>query len=149
MTSYHMAYVLDSIAPKLVGLTGQEMIEVFKSQGVQLSFRSSVSPFISEARGGLILRHGEARALWHKKELHLTVSEFRIVDLISSSPGHNFSYRGIYDMVHGEGFVAGGDQGFHTNVRSIMKRMRNKFKEADPNFDQIENARAFGYCWKS
>jgi two-component system response regulator ChvI len=50
--------------------------------------------------------------------------------------------------VRGEGFVAGdGDIGYRTNVRAFIKRIRQKFKDTDPNFAQIENYPGFGYRW--
>ena len=33
------------------------------------------------------------------------------------------------------------------NVRSTIKRIRNKFRERDPGFDEIENYTGFGYRW--
>jgi hypothetical protein len=37
---------------------------------------------------------------------------------------------------------------YRANVRSAIKRIRNKFRDFDPTFDRIENYTAFGYCWK-
>jgi two-component system response regulator ChvI len=33
------------------------------------------------------------------------------------------------------------------NVRSSIKRIRNKFRECDPAFAEIENYAGFGYRW--
>jgi two-component system response regulator ChvI len=50
--------------------------------------------------------------------------------------------------MHYEGFIAGsGDDGYRTNVRSTIKRIRNKFREIDPVFEEIKNSVALGYCW--
>ena len=48
---------------------------------------------------------------------------------------------------HGQGAGCGED-GFRANVRSAIKRIRNKFRACDPTFDKIENYTSFGYCWK-
>ncbi len=59
------------------------------------------------------------------------------------------SYRAIYDVVHGRGFIAGeGSDGFRTNVRSMIKRIRQKFREVDDHFEEIENYPGFGYRWR-
>ena len=59
------------------------------------------------------------------------------------------TYRAIYDRLHYEGFIAGsGADGYRANVRSAIKRIRNKFRDFDPTFDQIENYTSFGYCWR-
>ena len=63
--------------------------------------------------------------------------------------GRYVTYRAIYDRLHYEGFIAGdGADGYRANVRSIIKRIRNKFRSFDLTFDEIENYNSFGYCWK-
>jgi len=58
------------------------------------------------------------------------------------------TYRAIYDRLHYEGFIAGsGNDGYRANVRSVIKRIRNKFRDLDPTFAEIENYSSFGYCW--
>ena len=55
----------------------------------------------------------------------------------------------IYDRLHYVGFIAGsGSDGYRANVRSVIKRIRNKFRAIDPAFDEIESYTAFGYCWR-
>ena len=100
--------------------------------------------------GKLVLRPLVSRATWSGFDAMLTVTEFRIVQALVSKAGEFVSYRSIYDCVHSVGFVAGsGDEGFRTNVRSSMKRIRNKFKALDAEFSEIENFSAFGYRWRS
>jgi two-component system response regulator ChvI len=60
------------------------------------------------------------------------------------------TYRAIYDCVHHAGFIAGsGEDGFRTNVRSSIKRIRIKFRTMDAEFSEIENFPAFGYRWRT
>jgi len=78
------------------------------------------------------------------------VTEFKIIYLLVSRAGEYVTYRSIYDCVHHAGFVAGsGEEGFRTNVRSSIKRIRNKFRAFDARFSDIENYAAFGYRWRS
>ena len=57
--------------------------------------------------------------------------------------------RAVYDCLHYKGFIAGtGEDGYRANVRSAIKRIRNKFRACDPAFDEIENYNGFGYCWR-
>jgi two-component system response regulator ChvI len=78
----------------------------------------------------------------------LTIGEYNIIHLLASNVGRYLSYRAIYDLMHYEGFIAGsGDDGYRTNVRSTIKRIRNKFREIDPTFEEIKNSVALGYCW--
>jgi len=100
--------------------------------------------------GKLVLRPDLRRAFWDGQDVNLTVTEFNIVHLIVSHAGEHVTYRAIYDCVHHAGFVAGnGDEGYRTNVRSSIKRIRNKFRALDATFSEVENFPAFGYRWRT
>ena len=99
--------------------------------------------------GKLRLSANSRRAYWNNRQVDLTLSEFSIVNILIENRGHDVPYRRIYDVVHGNGFVAGhGTDGYRTNVRSSIKRIRQKFRELDPDFDCIENYPGFGYRWR-
>jgi two-component system response regulator ChvI len=99
--------------------------------------------------GKLLLRPDVSRAYWQDVDLGLTLGEYNIVHLLASNVGRYVTYRAIYDRLHYEGFIAGdGADGYRGNVRSAIKRIRNKFRGFDPTFDEIENYSGFGYCWK-
>ena len=99
--------------------------------------------------GKLLLRPDVSRAYWKDADLGLTLGEYNIVYLVASNVGRYVTYRAIYDRLHYEGFIAGdGADGYRANVRSAIKRIRNKFRSFDPTFDEIENYSGFGYCWK-
>ena len=99
--------------------------------------------------GKLLLRPEAGRAYWEDADLDLTLGEYNIVHLLTSNAGRYMTYRAIYDRLHYEGFIAGsGPRGYRTNVRSVIKRIRNKLREFDPTFDEIENYASFGYRWK-
>jgi two-component system, OmpR family, response regulator ChvI len=99
--------------------------------------------------GKLTLHPTVCRAHWGEVDIALTVTEFNIVHLMVTNAGEYVTYRSIYDCVHCEGFVAGsGADGYRTNVRSLIKRIRNKFRCVDADFAEIENFPAFGYRWR-
>lgn len=98
--------------------------------------------------GPLVLKPRISRAYWKGLDVGLTLSEFNIVNVLAANAGHHVTYRQIYDCVHYVGFIAGsGEDGHRTNVRSAIKRIRNKFRDCDPDFSEIENFPAFGYGW--
>lgn len=100
--------------------------------------------------GNLLLRPQISRAFWRGNDVNLTVVEFNIVHLLVSNAGEYATYRAIYDCVHHAGFIAGaGEDGYRTNVRSSIKRIRNKFRALDSEFTEIENFLAFGYRWRT
>lgn len=99
--------------------------------------------------GALQLRPQVSRAFWNDADVNLTVVEFNIVNLLVRNAGEYVTYRAIYDCVHHVGFIAGaGEDGYRTNVRSSIKRIRNKFRAVDSGFGEIENFLAFGYRWR-
>ena len=99
-------------------------------------------------RGRLVLKPRVSRAFWNNIAIGLTVTEFNIVKILVSSVGDYVTYRAVYDCMHHVGFMAGsGEHGYRTNVRSCIKRIRNKFRESDPTFAEIENFPSFGYRW--
>jgi two-component system response regulator ChvI len=100
--------------------------------------------------GNLLLRPDVSRAYWKDADLDLTLGEYNIVHLLVSNVGKYITYRAVYNRLHYEGFMAGnGADGYRANVRSAIKRIRNKFRDLDPTFDKIENYTGFGYCWKN
>jgi len=99
--------------------------------------------------GKLLLRPDVSRVYWNDADLDLTLGEYNIVHLLVSNVGKYITYRAVYDRLRHEGFIAGdGPDGYRANVRSAIKRIRNKFRALDPTFDEIENYAGFGYCWK-
>jgi len=99
--------------------------------------------------GKLLLHTDISRAYWDQVDLCLSLGEYKTVELLASNAGHYVTYRAVYDRMHYEGFMAGdGEDGYRANVRSAIKRIRNKFRALDPTFDRIENYSGFGYRWK-
>ena len=99
--------------------------------------------------GALILVEEARRARWRGREVALSLAEYAVVAHLAARPGADVSYRALYDLVRGQGFVAGeGEEGYRANVRAMIKRIRRKFAEVDPAFDALENYPGFGYRWK-
>lgn len=99
--------------------------------------------------GPLELRSDIRRAFWRDNQVDLTLTEFAIVHYMVLRPGADVTYRQIYDLVRGKDFVAGyGPDGYRSNVRSFIKRIRKKFREVDSEFDHIDNYPGFGYRWR-
>src|SRR6266851_3684201 len=98
--------------------------------------------------GRLMLKPRVSRAFWDTIDVNLTLTEFNIVRLLAQNVGNHVTYRAVYDCMHHVGFIAGsGEHGYRTNVRSSIKRIRNKFRLVDPEFAEIENFPSFGYRW--
>ena len=129
---------------------------VCKSKGVEILVRrlkravedhGASRGWISQ--GKLALCRRTSRALWDGQDLDLTVGEYNILEFLACNAGNYLSYRAIYDVLRTPGFTAGhGPEGYRANVRSAIKRLRNKFRAIDPHFNRIESFLTFGgYRW--
>jgi two-component system response regulator ChvI len=99
--------------------------------------------------GELTLNPSTARTLWRQRDVRLTVTEYKIVALLVTHKGELKTYRALYDAAHYTGFIAGsGERGHHTNVRSLVKRIRRKFLAIDSDFSEIRNVANVGYLWR-
>jgi two-component system, OmpR family, response regulator ChvI len=117
------------------------LIEISRTQ-------STVRSDTAQRCGDLWLRIG--RAQWRGVDIDLTLCEFNVVQLLASNVGQCVTYRQIYDRMHYVGFIAGsGEDGYQSNVRSTIKRIRNKFRANDPEFAAICNHVGIGYCWSA
>lgn len=121
---------------------------------IRLILESSKKPEVMRAEevldiGPLQLKLRVCRASWNGADVGLTLTEYKIVHLLVSNLGNHLTYRAVYDTMHHEGFIAGsGEDGYRTNVRSCIKRIRNKFRALDGNFACIANYPSFGYRWE-
>jgi two-component system response regulator ChvI len=99
--------------------------------------------------GKLSLNYHTKRALWNGTQVSLSLSEFEVIALLAANAGSDVSYRQIYDIIQDTGFLGGrGPEGYRTNVRAAIKRIRKKFSVIDPDFDALENYPGFGYRWR-
>jgi two-component system, OmpR family, response regulator ChvI len=99
--------------------------------------------------GSLYLVPGQRQAIWNGEDVALTRTEMAVIELLVTNAGSHVGYREIYDVIKIDGFMAGnGEDGYRTNVRAAIKRIRRKFNDADPSFDALENYPGVGYRWR-
>ena len=127
----------------------QVLVRRLRSVAERVKPKAKTNPPAQErlACGKLLLE--SCRAYWNQVDVDLTLGEYNIVHLLASKAGSFATYRSVYDRLRYEGFISGnGADGYRANVRSAIKRIRNKFRACDPAFDEIENYSGFGYCWR-
>jgi two-component system, OmpR family, response regulator ChvI len=123
------------------------IINGFKGREASKGQAEAHQPLVVK-QGNIHLRCDVNRAYWKDSRIDLTLTEFRIVEYLVRRAGQDIRYRELYDIVHGAGFAAGeGEIGFRANVRAFVKRIRQKFRDVDPSFEQIDNYPGFGYRW--
>lgn len=110
---------------------------------------SRPEPEANRRYGDLEIDSAASQILWRGKRVRLSLSEVAIVSSLAARGGTDLRYRELYDLVRGEDFVAGvGTDGYRTNVRTFIRRIRRKFREVDEEFDEIENFPGYGYRWR-
>jgi two-component system response regulator ChvI len=103
-----------------------------------------------QGRGPLQLYPDRHRASWKGREVSLTLREYAIVEQLAEQQGRDLEYRRLHDLVRGSSFSAGtGTDGYQTNVRDFIKRLRRKFCDIDPNFNAVKNHPRSSYLWRS
>jgi two-component system, OmpR family, response regulator ChvI len=100
--------------------------------------------------GPLLLCPAARRAEWNGAEVPLSRTELDVLLLLVGQVGQSVSYREIYDVIKGTGFVAGpGEEGYRANVRATIKRIRRKFEGIDAGFAALGNLPGYGYAWRA
>ena len=90
-------------------------------------------------KGALSLDTQRLGALWQGTPIPLTVTEFWMVHALARRPGHVRSRNQL--MEEAQIYVD------EASISSHIKRIRRKFQEIDPSFDNIESVYGAGYRW--
>ncbi|PLX35188.1 MAG: DNA-binding response regulator [Hyphomicrobiales bacterium] len=94
-------------------------------------------------RGKLFIDPDRHYSAWDDKEVALTVTEFLILQALAHRPGIVKSRDALMDAAY-EDQVYVDDR----TIDSHIKRLRKKFKAADPEFNSIETLYGVGYRFK-
>ena len=95
---------------------------------------------VALVRGDLSLDEVRHQCTWRGKPVELTVTEFLILKSLAVRPGHVKSRDQLMDAAYGEHIYVDD-----RTIDSHIKRLRKKFKMADPEFSQIDTLYGIGY----
>jgi two-component system response regulator ChvI len=103
----------------------------------QAATDESVEPLV---RGALEMDPARHRVTWNGRDVTLTVTEFLILESLAQRPGVVKSRNQLMDAAyHDDVYVD------DRTIDSHIKRLRRKFRQADPQFDAIETLYGAGY----
>lgn len=77
---------------------------------------------------------------WQGKELSLTLTEFWLIESMARHPGHVKTYENMMQITR-QSYVE------RNTINGYIRRIRNKFKEIDPDFKHIQTVFGVGYKW--
>lgn len=80
---------------------------------------------------------------WNGRQVNLTVTEYLLLKSMAGRPGIVRNRDQLIDMAYGENIYVDD-----RTVDSHIKRLRKKFKNVDPDFNQIETLYGVGYKYK-
>lgn len=75
--------------------------------------------------------------------VEVTVTEFRMLEVLTRRPGVVFSREKLLDLIRGDGSVVA-----ERIIDTYIRRLRRKFEAVDPSFAAIETVIGAGYTWK-
>jgi len=78
---------------------------------------------------------------WRNTELNLTLTEFWLIESMARHPGHVKTYENMMQITR-QSYVE------RNTINGYIRRIRNKFKEIDKNFEHIQTVFGVGYKWR-
>ncbi|MEO6387717.1 MAG: response regulator transcription factor [Croceibacterium sp.] len=93
-------------------------------------------------RGRLVMDPARHRVTWDERSVALTVTEFLILEALAQRPGVIKSRNQLMDAAYPDDVFVDD-----RTVDSHIKRLRRKFRVADPEFDGIETLYGAGYSF--
>jgi len=91
-------------------------------------------------RGALVLDDARHLCTWQGTPLNLTVTEYLLLKALAQRPGIVKNRDQLMDMAYGEHIYVDD-----RTIDSHVKRLRKKFRDADPSFNKIETLYGVGY----
>jgi len=91
-------------------------------------------------RGRLAMDPARHRVTWDGRDVSLTVTEFMILEALAQRPGVVKSRNQLMDVAYQDDIYVDD-----RTIDSHIKRLRRKFREADPEFSAIETLYGVGY----
>ena len=80
------------------------------------------------------------KVLWNGKDVSLTVTEFMILEALAQRPGVVKTRNQLLDIAYSDDVYVDD-----RTIDSHIKRIRRKFRAADPEFDAVETLYGVGY----
>jgi two-component system response regulator ChvI len=91
-------------------------------------------------RGRLAMDPARHKVRWDDKDVSLTVTEFLILEALAQRPGVVKSRNQLLDVAYNDDVYVD-----YRTIDSHIKRIRRKFRAADPQFDAIDTLYGVGY----
>ena len=92
--------------------------------------------------GALTIHSDQLAVRWDNHPIELTVTEFRLVGVLSSQPGVVLGRKQLMNVIRGDESVVEA-----RIIDTYVRRVRRKFEAVDPDFGAIQTVIGAGYRW--
>ena len=91
--------------------------------------------------GDLEIDQNSMSVSWKGSLLHLTLTEFWLIEALARNPGYVKSYEALMQITR-QSYVE------KNTINGYVRRIRKKFKEIDSSFSMIQTVFGVGYRWQ-
>jgi len=91
--------------------------------------------------GDLEIDQNSMSISWRGHLLHLTLTEFWLIEALARNPGHVKTYEALMQTTR-QSYVE------KNTINGYVRRIRKKFKEVDSSFSMIQTVFGVGYRWQ-
>lgn len=95
-------------------------------------------------QGELELDPERLEVRWRGEPIQVTVTEFRLMEILARRPGVVFSRTKLLEQLRGDDTVV-----VERIIDTYVRRLRRKFEAIETGFDRIETLVGAGYRWKT
>jgi len=92
--------------------------------------------------GDLVIDNQSMSISWKGTPVNLTLTEYWIVESLARRPGHVRTYDNMMQVTR-QSMVE------RNTINGYIRRIRNKFKAIDPDFNHIQTVFGVGYRWNT
>lgn len=98
--------------------------------------------------GDLCIVYDPPRAYWKGEQVGLPYGAYLIVRELAEND-RDVAAIDLFHVGHPKNFKVGNKpDSWRENIRTAIKRIRGRFREVDPTFDQIDTYNSYGYRWR-
>ena len=98
--------------------------------------------------GLLMLDLTSRRVEWRGNDVYLTSKQVNLIEFLVRDLGHFHTFEECYIAMRGDRFRQHDIIRMRSNIRSVIRRIRDRFVAFDNQFDMIETYSGFGYRWR-
>ena len=136
-------YIKKPFSQKLLNERIRTVLRIHANRQSEVNQDSEVNKNKNLKQGNLELDHMRQLCFWKNNVIELTVAEFNLINSLATHPSVIQNRNQIMDAMYGNSIYVDD-----RTIDSHIKRLRKKFRQFDPLFDQIRTRYGLGYSWR-